>query len=204
MLIEAEGAAGTIRLMEESGALMSGHFELASGLHSEKYIQCALLLEDPVRAEQVGRNLATLLAATIGEAGSPVVVSPALGGVIIGHEVARALGARHIFVERADGKMSLRRGFQISEGEKAVVVEDVTTTGGSIGEVIEVLTGKGAEVIAVGLIVNRAGDLPFDVPVVHLVSAEIENHEPARCPMCKDGVPVVKPGTMRTQMEAGK
>jgi orotate phosphoribosyltransferase len=204
MLEEAHGAAGTIGLMEESGALMSGHFELASGLHSEKYIQCALLLEDPVRAEQVGRNLATLLAATIGDAGSPVVVSPALGGVIIGHEVARALGTRHIFVERAGGKMSLRRGFQISKGEKAVVVEDVTTTGGSIGEVIEVLTGKGAEVVAVGLIVNRAGDLPFDVPVVHLVSAQIENHEPAQCPMCKDGVRVVKPGTKRTQMEAGK
>jgi orotate phosphoribosyltransferase len=203
MLEEAEGAAGTIRLMEESGALMGGHFELASGLHSDKYIQCALLLEDPARAEQVGRNLAALLAGAIGEAGSPVVVSPALGGVIIGHEVARALGTRHIFVERAGGKMRLRRGFQISEGEKAVVVEDVTTTGGSIGEVIDVINGKGAEVVAVGLIVNRAGDLPFDVPVIHLVSAVIENHEPSRCPLCKEGVPVVKPGTKRTQMEAG-
>jgi orotate phosphoribosyltransferase len=161
-------------------------------------------LEDPVRAERVGRNLASLLAAEVGRAGRPVVVSPALGGVIIGHEVARALGSRHVFVERTSGKMSLRRGFQITSGEKAVVVEDVTTTGGSIGEVMEVIAASGGEVLAIGLIVNRAEHLPFDVPVVDLVKARIENHEPGKCPLCRSGVPVVKPGTKRTQAEAGK
>jgi orotate phosphoribosyltransferase len=204
MLEESTGATGTVRLMEESGALLSGHFELASGLHSTRYIQCALLLEDPVRAERVGRNLASQLVAEIGEGDLSVVVSPALGGVIIGHEVARALGSRHVFVERAQGRMSLRRGFKIADGEKAVVVEDVTTTGGSIGEVIAVIESSGAEVVGVGLIVNRADHLPFDVPVVELIKARIENYEPGQCPLCGSGVPVIKPGTKRTQMEAGK
>ena len=204
MLEEAKGAAGIIKLMEESGALMSGHFELASGLHSATYIQCALLLEDPVRAERVGRNLASLLSAEIKGHGPAVVVSPALGGVIIGHEVARALGTGHVFVERAGGRMQLRRGFKIEEGQKAVVVEDVTTTGGSIDEVIEVISSGGGQVVGVGLIVNRAADLEFGVPVVHLVRASIENYEPRQCPLCEKGLPVVKPGTKRTQMEAGK
>jgi orotate phosphoribosyltransferase len=202
MLEETKGAPGTIELMEESGALMSGHFELASGLHSANYIQCALLLEDPARAEHVGRQLASQIKQKIGDTGPLAVVSPALGGIVIGHEVARALGCRHIFAERVGGKMNLRRGFGIQVGEKAVVVEDVTTTGGSIKEVVEVVTAAGAEVVAIGLIVNRAEALGFDIPVAYLVRGKIENHDPADCPLCKSGIPVDKPGTKRSQMEA--
>jgi orotate phosphoribosyltransferase len=200
MLEETRKAAGIVKLMERSGALMSGHFELASGLHSDKYIQCALLLQDPERAQRVGQELAALLRGSLGGMVASVVVSPALGGVVIGHEVARALGCRDIFTERVAGKMTLRRGFEIAGGEKVVVVEDVTTTGGSIREVVEVVQAHGGELAAVGLIVNRAGSLDFGAPLVYLVKAEIENHKPETCPLCKNGVPVVKPGTKRNQM----
>lgn len=201
MLEETREAAGIVEMMERSGALLSGHFELASGLHSDTYIQCALLLQDPQRAETAGRELAALLKRSLGEATVSAVVSPALGGVVIGHEVARALGCRGIFTERVAGKMTLRRGFEIARDERIVVVEDVTTTGGSIREVVEVVKEHGGRPAAVGLIVNRAGNLDFEVPLVYLVKADIANHRPEVCPLCKKGVPVVKPGTKRTQME---
>ena len=202
MFEEVIRSSGIIDLMTGSGALLTGHFELASGLHSQTYIQCALLLQDPSRAEQVGRQLAAALKGRLGDVRPTVVVSPALGGVVIGHEVARALGARSIFTERVSGKMCLRRGFGIEKGEKAVVVEDVTTTGGSIREVIELISAVGGEVAGVGLIVNRAQDLSLEVPIVCLARAEIENHEPDACPMCEAGVPLVKPGSKRIQMGA--
>jgi orotate phosphoribosyltransferase len=202
MLEETRTSSGIIDLMTKSGALLSGHFELASGLHSEKYIQCALLLEDPSRAERVGRELAQSLKDEIDGVDPSAVVSPALGGVVIGHEVARALGSRSIFTERVSGKMSLRRGFRVEKGEKTVVVEDVTTTGGSIREVVDVISKCGGEVVGVGLIVNRAKDLSLGVPVACLVRAEIVNHEPKNCPLCKAGVALVKPGSKRIQMEA--
>jgi orotate phosphoribosyltransferase len=201
VLKETEGASGIVEMMEASGALLSGHFELASGLHSGRYIQCALLLEDPGRAERVGRMLASVLRRTIGDEPEMLIVSPALGGMIIGHEVARALGTRHIFAERTGGRMSLRRGFRIERGERVVVVEDVTTTGGSIKEVMEVVSVAGGTVVGVGLIVNRARDLDLGVPVAFLLRGEIENHEPGDCPLCRSGVELVKPGTKRTQAE---
>jgi orotate phosphoribosyltransferase len=202
MLEEVRPSSGIVDLMTGSGALMTGHFELASGLHSETYIQCALLLEDPSRAERVGHELARALKDEIGAVDPSVVVNPALGGVVIGHEVARALASRSIFTERVGGKMSLRRGFRIEKGEKAVVVEDVTTTGGSIQEVIDVICGAGGEVVGVGLIVNRAKGLSLGVPLVCLVRAEIENYEPGACPLCEAGVTLAKPGSKRIQMEA--
>ena len=184
-----------VSLMEESGALLTGHFKLSSGLHSEKYIQCARLLEDPARAEFAGRSLAEALAARLGAEKPELVVSPALGGLIIGHEVARAMGTRFIFTERAEGKMTLRRGFGIEKGERALVVEDVVTTGKSTREVIEAVGAAGGEVMAVGAIVNRGADVDFGVPFVSLHSVKITNHEPNACPMCERGVPVVKPGS---------
>jgi orotate phosphoribosyltransferase len=202
MLEEVVRSSGIIDLMTGSGALLTGHFELASGLHSETYIQCALLLQDPSRAEFVGKQLAAALRDRTGGIDPTVVVSPALGGVVIGHEVARALGARSIFTERVGGKMSLRRGFGIEKGEKAVVVEDVTTTGGSIREVIEVISRAGGEVLAVGLIVDRARGLSLGVPIVCLAKAEIENYEPDACPLCRAGVALAKPGSKRIQMGA--
>jgi orotate phosphoribosyltransferase len=217
MLKETLPDSGVIKLMEESGALLKGHFELASGLHSDRYVQCARLLEDPGRAEIVGRLLAELLkkAGGGGAAGGEgvggeegvggdgtagVVVSPAVGGIVIGHEVARALGVRNIFTERVAGKMTMRRGFGIAPGEKAIVVEDVFTTGGSIKEVIEVISEMGGEVVAVGSIVDRSVDVDFGVPTAYLVRAEIENHQPAECPLCSRGIEVTKPGTKRLQM----
>lgn len=216
MLKETIPDSGVIKLMEESGALLKGHFELASGLHSDRYVQCAKLLEDPGRAEIAGKLLADLLkkagersdsvGAAVGEgvAGGEVVagvvVSPAVGGIVIGHEVARALGVRHIFAERIAGEMTLRRGFEIASGDKVVVVEDVFTTGGSVKEVIKVVQEMGAEVVAVGSVVNRSVDVDFGVPTAYLVRAEIENHQPADCPLCSGGIEVTKPGTKRLQM----
>lgn len=203
MLKETLPGSGVIKLMEDSGALLEGHFELASGLHSNRYIQCAKLLEDPARAEVAGKLLADVLRQEAGwdEVAGMVVVSPAVGGIVIGHEVAKALGVRHIFTERIAGRMMLRRGFEIAPGEKAVVVEDVFTTGGSVKEVIEVLEGLGGKIVAVGSIVDRSSGVDFGVPAAYLVKAEIENHQPAECPLCSGGVEVTKPGTKRTQAE---
>jgi orotate phosphoribosyltransferase len=221
MLKETLPGSGVIKLMEESGALLKGHFELASGLHSDRYVQCAKLLEDPARAEIAGKLLAGVLRKEAGwtetpgpesegagsSAGSPagsslVVVSPAVGGIVIGHEVARALGVRHIFAERIAGEMMLRRGFEIAPGEKVIVVEDVFTTGGSVREVIKVVEALGGEIVAVGSIVNRSVGVDFGLPTAFLVRAEIENHEPGECPLCSGGVEVTKPGTKRTQAGA--
>jgi orotate phosphoribosyltransferase len=203
MLKEMIESSGVIDLMMESGALMTGHFELASGLHSSEYIQCARLLEHPTRAEKVGKYLARLMEEAIGDTRPQVVVNPAVGGLIIGHEVARALGIRCIFAERVAGTMTLKRGFSIAEGERAVVVEDVFTTGGSIKEVMGVVSEAGGRVMAVGSVVDRGVGVDFGVPTVSLVKAEIENFGADDCPMCRDGIEVVKPGTKRSQMGAG-
>jgi orotate phosphoribosyltransferase len=195
MLKETGGAEGTIDLMKQSGALLEGHFVLSSGLHSDKYVQCARLLEVPSRAEQVGRSLARLVEKALGRGTIEAVANPALGGVIIGHEVARALGVRCIFVERAGGRMALRRGFELREGEKVLVVEDVVTTGLSTKEVGSVVSECGAEVVGIASIVNRSAGVDFGVPFAYLVRAEITNHDPGGCPLCKAGVPLVKPGS---------
>jgi orotate phosphoribosyltransferase len=195
MAERAETDSKLIELMEESGALLTGHFKLSSGLHSEKYIQCARLLEDPARAEYAGHRLAQALGEKLGAAKPDLIVSPALGGVIIGYEVARAMGVRFIFTERVDGKMTLRRGFSIEKGERAVVVEDVVTTGGSTREVIAAIEEAGGRVMAIGSIVNRGADVDFGVPFVSHYRADIANHEPDACPLCKSGIPVVKPGS---------
>jgi orotate phosphoribosyltransferase len=200
MLEETREGAGTIDLMRQSGALLSGHFELASGLHSEQYVQCALLLEDPVRAEHVGRRLAAALRGVIPDFTPEAVISPAIGGIVIGHEVARALGVRSLFAERAAAKMELRRGFSLRQGERVMVVEDVFTTGGSIREVMAVVNDNGGVVGGVGSIVNRGVSVDFGVPAAYLVRAEIANYEPGVCPLCKKGLEVVKPGTKRQQM----
>ncbi|MFZ1947164.1 MAG: orotate phosphoribosyltransferase [bacterium] len=187
--------------MTESGALLNGHFVLSSGLHSEHYIQCARLLEAPERAEVVGRNLARLVEETVGSGVVKTVVNPALGGIIIGHEVARALGARCVFTERLAGQMTLRRGFSLRAGERVLVVEDVVTTGLSTNEVIRTVRAEGAEVVGVAAIVDRSAGIDFGVPYMSLVRADIANFSPTECPMCKAGVPPVKPGS-RTKEKA--
>lgn len=182
-------------LFEQTGAYLKGHFRLTSGLHSAEYLQCALVLAHPPHAESLGRALAARLAVQ-----PATVVSPALGGLIIGHEVARALGARHIFTERdAERKMTLRRGFSISPGETCVVVEDVITTGGSTAEVIAVLQAAGAQVLAAGSIIDRSGGAAnVGVPRVALETMQVQAWEEKDCPLCRQGLPVVKPGSRPT------
>ncbi|HVP57027.1 MAG TPA: orotate phosphoribosyltransferase [bacterium] len=203
MLEENRDASGVVGLMEESGALLAGHFVLSSGLHSARYIQCALLLEVPARAEIIGRKLAGLVEQMLGLSVVDVVASPAIGGIVIGHEVARALGARSVFAERTNGVMALRRGFAIARGERVLVVEDVITTGGSTREVMEVVSAEGGKVVGVGAIVNRGGGVDFKVPLAFLVKAQIDNFNPEVCPMCKAALPFNKPGSRQSRGQEG-
>lgn len=185
----------TLADMTAVGAHQKGHFRLSSGLHSGDYLQCALYLADPGRAERAGRELAD----AIRSAGmSPdLVVSPALGGVIIGHEVARALGTPFIFTERQEGVMTLRRGFALAPGQRVVVVEDVVTTGKSTREVLEVVASTGAEAVGLASIVNRSGTAnPFEpLPYAALLEVSFPTWPPEDCPLCREGHPIVKPGS---------
>ncbi len=176
---------------------MRGHFRLTSGLHSGEYLQSALVLAHPQHAETLGRALADKLRNLAGPESIALVISPALGGLIIGHEVARALGVRFLFTERdADRKMSLRRGFTLLPGERVVVVEDVITTGGSTMEVIEIVRAAGAIPVAAGSIIDRSGGAAdLGIPRAALVTLKVEAHQPDTCPMCAAGEPVVKPGS---------
>lgn len=183
----------TLEDMSAAGAYLEGHFRLSSGLHSPRYLQCALYLAEPSRAEAAGRQLAARLKAQAAQ----VVVSPALGGVIIGHEVARALGVPFLFTERTEGTMGLRRGFAIEAGWRALVVEDVVTTGGSTREVTDVIRHSGGVVVGVGSIINRSGvENPF-APLAFstLLSVDVPTWAAASCPLCAAGQPVTKPGS---------
>jgi orotate phosphoribosyltransferase len=175
-----------------SGALLEGHFRLTSGLHSAGYLQCALVLQHPHEAEACGVELAERLRGL----GAQTVLSPALGGIVIGQEVGRALGVRAIFAERQDGALTLRRGFVLEPGETVVVVEDVVTTGGSTRETIEVARAAGARVVGAGAIIDRSGGgQKLDVPFHALAQVSLPTYDPASCPLCASGQPVVKPGS---------
>ena len=190
-------AESILELFRSTGAYLEGHFKLTSGLHSAEYLQSALVLQYPAAAEKLGRLLAEILQPLLAEK-PQVVVSPALGGLIIGHETARALSCRHIFTERdpETKKMVLRRGFRVERGEPVVVVEDVITTGGSTQDVIEALGAAGARVLAAGSIVDRSGGFAnVGVQRVALMTLQVAAHYPDACPMCKLGIPVVKPGS---------
>jgi orotate phosphoribosyltransferase len=188
-----------LELFERTGAYLRGHFRLTSGLHSPEYLQCALVLQHPGHAESLGRQLAQAILPVTGQGRVSVVASPAVGGLIIGHEVARSLGARCVFAERAaDRKMTLRRGFSVEPGETAVVVEDVVTTGGSTREVVDLLASHGAKVLAAGSIVDRSGgSAGVGAPRVALLTLNVTAWQPDECPLCKQGVSVVKPGSRR-------
>ena len=187
-----------LNAFHETGAYLRGHFRLTSGLHSPEYLQCALVLQHPHHAEHFGRLLATEFRRVEPTLNVGVVAAPAIGGLIIGHEVARAMGARFIFTERdaASGKMVLRRGFVVEPGETAVVVEDVVTTGGSSREVIDILRDAGARVIAAGSIIDRSGGAAdLGIPRVALKTLAVTTYSPEDCPLCRAGSPVVKPGS---------
>jgi orotate phosphoribosyltransferase len=199
-----------MRLLEESGALCRGHFLLSSGRHSPAYVQCALLLEDPVRARRVGAEIAEELRSFHPDS----VLSPALGGIIIGHEVAAALGVPFRFAERKGEELGLRRGFSLRQGERVVVVEDVVTTGRSTLETAALATGRGARVVAIGAIIDRTGGgaggdggtgghPPFDVPFRSLITLDLPSYSPAECPRCQAGSSPEKPGSRPEAGEAG-
>ena len=177
-----------------TGALLEGHFQLSSGLHSTVYLQCALVLQFPERAESFGRAIAEKYR----EQGIQLVASPAIGGIVIGHEVARALGARFVWTEREGDQMTLRRGFTVSPGEQTLVVEDVITTGGSTRETIEALKRAGADVVAAASIIDRsAGTADVGVPLTSLAALKVLSVPAAECDACKLGDPVMKPGSRK-------
>jgi orotate phosphoribosyltransferase len=185
-------ALDVLSLFRQSGALLDGHFRLTSGLHSPGYLQSALVLQHPRHAETIGRALADRVRSLT----PTVVLSPALGGLIIGHEVARALEVRAIFAERQDGRLVLRRGFSLAPADRVVVIEDVVTTGGSTRETMTVATGAGATVVGGGSIIDRSGGTSgLGVPFHPLVAYALPTYEPTACPLCQTGSPVVKPGS---------
>ncbi|HEV2884516.1 MAG TPA: orotate phosphoribosyltransferase [Pyrinomonadaceae bacterium] len=187
-----------IQKFRETGALLEGHFVLSSGLHSAVYLQCALVLQHPLNAEAFGRSIA----AHFPEQRIDVVAAPAIGGLVIGHEVARALNARFIWTERENGKMTLRRGFSISPDEKILVVEDVVTTGGSTRETIDALQLHGGNVIGAASLIDRSsGKADVGVPRIALATLDVASVEAAACEACNRGEPVVKPGSRESRRQ---
>ncbi|MDR2201174.1 MAG: orotate phosphoribosyltransferase [Clostridiales bacterium] len=181
-----------LKIFESTGGVLKGHFLLTSGRHSDTYMQCAKLFVDPA----VSEKLCAELAVGLKEFNANVVVSPAVGGIIMGYEVARALGVKNFFAERVDGKMTLRRGFGLNPGDRVVVVEDVVTTGGSVKEVIALCKDAGCNVVAAASIVDRsAGKVDFGVPYKALLSVEVLSYGADECPVCKTGAPLIKPGS---------
>jgi len=179
-------------VFKRSGALLEGHFRLTSGLHSSGYLQCALVLQHPQHAEALGRALGERTRGLR----PTLVLSPALGGIVIGQEVGRALGIRAIFAERQDGALTLRRGFIIGERDRVLVVEDVLTTGGSTRETMQVASASGAQVVGSASIVDRSGGkVRFEMPFAALLDVDLPTYEPDKCPLCAQGLPVIKPGS---------
>jgi orotate phosphoribosyltransferase len=181
-------------LYEAKGALLKGHFLLSSGRHSDQYLQSALILQYPDIAEKLGQALAEKFKGTEID----VVVGPAMGGIIVAHETARALGVRALFTERVDGMVSLRRGFSLREGEKALICEDVVTTGKSVKEVIALLESLKVEIAGVGFLVDRSnGETSFGYQAQALLTLDVTSYDPDDCPLCRRGIPYIKPGSRK-------
>ena len=181
-----------LTLMEELGALHSGHFLLSSGLHSDRYFQCARLLQFPELARELGAAMGEFYT----DLAHDLVVSPAMGGILIGHEVARALGRRFVFTERKDGDMKIRRGFTLEKGEKVIIAEDVVTRGTSLLEVIEVVEQAGGKVVGLTTIIDRTGgEAALPLPLHALAKVQVKTWQPDNCPLCAEGLEIVKPGS---------
>ena len=184
--------AEALRIFRETGALLEGHFVLRSGLHSRQYFQCALALQHLPTVERLGRALAE----QVGGLRAATVISPAMGGLVIGQEVARQLGIRFIFVEKEEGKLALRRGFRITPGERLLVVEDVITKGGRVQETIDIARGYQGQVVGVALVVDRSnGAVALGVPMFSLIKLEVETFAADRLPPDLAAVPAAKPGS---------
>ena len=181
-------------LFRRCGALLEGHFRLTSGLHSDRYLQCALVLQYPEQAASLCRELAARVRESAGVA--DLVVAPALGGILVAHEVARALGVRSLFAERQEGALKLRRGFRIESGERCIIVEDVVTTGGSTAETIEVARQAGGRILGAGALIDRSGGrVDLGIPRVSLAVLDVPTYLPEDCPLCKAGSAAIKPGS---------
>ncbi|MBN1479547.1 orotate phosphoribosyltransferase [candidate division KSB1 bacterium] len=181
-----------LEIFESTGALLNGHFELSSGLHSPQYFQCARVLQYPKYAELFCKEIVK----NVKDERIDCVISPAIGGVIVGQECARLLGCRAIYAERESGVMTLRRGFDIKHDERVFVVEDVVTTGGSVKEVLQLVKGVGAEVVGVGYIVDRSnGKRLFEEPSYAVFQMDVVTYKPEKCPFCKENARAVKPGS---------
>lgn len=181
-------------LYEAKGALLKGHFLLSSGRHSDQYLQSALILQYPDIAEKLGKALAEKFKGIEID----VVVGPAMGGIIVAHETARALGVRALFTERVDGMVSLRRGFSLREGERALICEDVVTTGKSVKEVIALLESLKVEIAGVGFLVDRSnGETSFGYQAQALLTLDVTSYDPDDCPLCRRGIPYIKPGSRK-------
>ena len=187
-----------LRTFHETDALLHGHFLLTSGRHSEVYFQCAKVLQYPEYAEE----LCSIIADEFCDKNINAVIAPAIGGIIVGHEVAKQLNKRFIFAEREDNKLTLRRGFSITEGERLLVCEDVVTTGGSVFEIIDIVKSYKAEVAGVGYIVDRSnGKVDFSVPQLSTIKLDVTSYLPEECPLCKQGVELVKPGSRKVPVK---
>ncbi|EOD01303.1 orotate phosphoribosyltransferase [Caldisalinibacter kiritimatiensis] len=181
-------------IFKKTGVLLKGHFLLTSGKHSAQYLQCAKLFQYPEYSEMVVEELVSKFE----NQDIDLVASPAIGGIILGYETAKQLKVKNIFLEREEGKMTLRRGFEIKKGDKVLVVEDVVTTGGSVKEVIDLIKEKGGEVVGVGSIVNRSkGVTKFEEELKSVIKFDIETYEPDNCPLCDENLPVIKPGSRK-------
>ena len=191
MIIKTEEV---MKKFEEAGAIQKGHFKLTSGVHSDIYIQCAQIMQHP----EFMHNLCSELGKKFRGDDIDVIVGPAIGGIIMAHVMARVLGpwVRAIFTERENGKMTLRRSFEINEGEKVLVVEDVTTTGSSVREVIDIVKSRQGKVVGVGVLIDRSGgEVDFGIKTEKLLTVDIKTYLPKECPLCKKGIPVVKLGS---------
>lgn len=191
MIIKTEEV---MKKFEQAGAIQKGHFKLTSGVHSDTYIQCAQVMQYP----GFMHNLCSELGRKFRGEDIDVIIGPAIGGIIISHVMAQVLGpwVRAIFTERENGKMTLRRSFEIKKDEKVLVVEDVTTTGGSVREVIDIVKERGGQVVGVGVLIDRSGGrIDFGVKMKSLLSLDIKSYQPEECPLCKKGIPIVKPGS---------
>ena len=187
-----QSANDVLAIFKETGALLSGHFSLTSGLHSPNYFQCARVLQHPRYCQLLAENIIQYFKLKAID----VVISPAVGGIVIGQEVGRQLGVRSIFVERKNRAMCLRRGFKIKSGERVLICEDVVTTGGSVFEVIELIKRAGAEVTGVGYIVDRSnGKVDFNVDQYAVIKLDVKTYSESECPLCKQGQPIEKPGS---------
>lgn len=183
-----------LNVFKETEALLDGHFLLTSGRHSNQYFQCAKVLQYTNFTTQICKIIADYFQ----DYEIDTIISPAIGGIVVGQEVARQLGKKFIFAEREDKNLTLRRGFEIKENEKVLVCEDVVTTGGSVFEVIDIVKNNNADLVGVGIIVDRSnGKVDFGVPQISTLQMEVVSYEPSECPLCKEGIPAVKPGSRK-------